>query len=193
MAASAERIAGLVTAGAKAVRVAEGRAVSIDWVEGRGGFHYSPHSRTGVQSCFCFLSFFTGGGAISGDGVGIARCGVETAGGMAIGDVARAGTSGAGVVALPCLQQRRWGQRRFPDTSKVSAGAGKMHETVNVWRPAAGLKTTWAFRLLARHRLYSAVKSAAMTAGCCDGRVFFTACEPSPVTMLAHVGAHGEL
>jgi hypothetical protein len=52
MAALAERIDGLKLAGAKAVRVAGLRAVSLDWVEGRGGFHYSPRSPTGVRSRF---------------------------------------------------------------------------------------------------------------------------------------------
>jgi hypothetical protein len=73
------------------------------------------------------------------------------------------------------------------------AGTGKMHDRDRVWRPAAWLKATRAFRVLAKHRSYSAVNSAAVTAGCCSGRVFFTALAPSPLATLAHVVARGEL
>jgi hypothetical protein len=77
--------------------------------------------------------------------------------------------------------------------AEVSAGAGKIHQTVNVWRAAVWLNTMQAVKLLARRRSASAGKSAAMTAGCCDGRVVFTARTPSPLTTLAHMGVHGEL
>jgi hypothetical protein len=49
MAAPAERIDRLKLEVAKAVRVAGSRAVSLDWVEGRGGFHYSLRSLAGVR------------------------------------------------------------------------------------------------------------------------------------------------
>ncbi len=74
---------------------------------------------------------------------------------------------------------------------EVSVGTGKPQETDNIWRPAAWLKTTRAFKPLAKHRSYSAVNSAAMTAGC-GGRVCSTARAPSRTT-LPHVGARGEL
>ncbi len=66
MAALAERIDGLklavaAAAVAKAVRVAGSRAVSLGWVEGRGGFHYSPRSPAGVRFRFSVSSVFHGG------------------------------------------------------------------------------------------------------------------------------------
>ncbi len=81
-----------------------------------------------------------GGGAVSGDSVGITGCGVETAGETAVEDVDLAGTSGASVAALPRLRRRRWRQLRR---------VGKKDETVNIWRPAAWLNTTRAFKPLA--------------------------------------------
>jgi hypothetical protein len=68
-----------------------------------------------------------------------------------------------------------------------------MHDRDRVWCPAAWLKATRAFRPLAKHRSYSAVNSAAVTAGCCSGHVFFTVLAPSPLATLAHVVARGEL
>ncbi len=77
--------------------------------------------------------------------------------------------------------------------AEVSAGTGKLQETVNIWRPATWLNTTRAFKPLAKHLSYSAVNSAAMKAGCCAGLEGFGAHAPSPRTTLAHVGARGEL
>jgi hypothetical protein len=68
-----------------------------------------------------------------------------------------------------------------------------MHESERVWRPAAWLNATRALRPLAKHRSYSAINSAAVTAGCCCGRAIFTALAPLPLATLAHVVAHGEL
>jgi hypothetical protein len=68
-----------------------------------------------------------------------------------------------------------------------------VHDRDIVWRPAAWLEATWAFRPLAKHRSYSAINLAAVTAGCCSGLVFFTALAPSPLATLAHVVARGEL
>jgi hypothetical protein len=117
--------------------------------------------------------------------------------GAAVGDVAGTGTSGAAVAALLCprprLRRWRWRQRRLLAAAVEPAGTGKVHDSDKVWQPAAWLKMTRAFRPLARHRSYSAVKSAAETAGCCSGRMFFTAHAPSPLATLAHVGAPGEL
>jgi hypothetical protein len=83
-----------------------------------------------------------------------------------MGDVARAGTSGAAVAALlgprPHLRRRRWRLRCFPAAAADPAGVGKVHDSDRVWRPAAWLKRTRAFKPLARHRSYSAVKSAAV-------------------------------
>jgi hypothetical protein len=79
------------------------------------------------------------------------------------------------VAARPRLRWQRWRRRRLPVAAEVSAGAEKLHETVKVCRPSAWLNTTRAFKPLARHRSYSAVKSAAMTAGCCEGREEFNA------------------
>jgi hypothetical protein len=64
--------------------------------------------------------------------------------------------------------------------------------TIRTWCPAAWLKIRRAFRPLARHRSNSAVKSAAMTAGCCSGQDCFTARTLSPRATLAHVGESGE-
>ncbi len=61
MAAPAERIDRLKLAVAKAVRVVGSRAVSLGWVEGRGGFHYSPRSPIRVRSRFSVSSLFHGG------------------------------------------------------------------------------------------------------------------------------------
>jgi hypothetical protein len=154
---------------------------------------FSSQSRSSSTSFLRFLSFFRGGGALSGDCTSVACCGVGTAVRAAVGDVARTGTLGAVVVALPRLQRRQWRRRRFPAMAVDSAGAGKVHDSDSVWRPGAWLKTTRAFRPLAEHRSYSAVKSAAVTAGCCSGRVFSTTHDPSPLTTLAHVGVRGGL
>ncbi len=55
------------------------------------------------------------------------------------------------------------------------------------------LNTTQAFKLLAVHLSYSAVKSAAVTAGRCLVQVGSTAHAPmSPLATLAHVGDLGE-
>jgi hypothetical protein len=61
MAAPAERIDRLKLAVAKAVRVVGSRAVSLGWVEGRGGFHCSPRSPAGVRSRFSVSSVFSWG------------------------------------------------------------------------------------------------------------------------------------
>ncbi len=115
--------------------------------------------------------------------MGITGCGVEPTGETAVEDVARAGTSGASVAALPRPRQRRW---HLPNAAEVSAGTGKVHETVKIRCLAAWLNTMRAFKLLARHQSYSAVKSEAMTAGCCDGHEVFTAPFSSN-----HAGPHG--
>jgi hypothetical protein len=83
------------------------------------------------------------------------------------------------------------GASRMRQKSRLAQG--KLQETVNIWRPAAWLNTTQAFKPLPKHLSYSAVNSAAMTAGCCAGLEDFNAHAPSPRTMLAYVGARGEL
>jgi hypothetical protein len=125
--------------------------------------------------------------------MGIAGSGNWTAVEAAVEDVTRAGASGAVVAALPRFRQRRWRRRRFPAAAADPAGTGKMHDRDRVWHPAAWLKATRALRPLAKHRSYSAVNSAAVTVGCCSGGVLFTALAPSPLALLAHVVAHGEL
>jgi hypothetical protein len=109
MAASAETIDGLSLAGRKsAVRVVGG-AVRRAWAGGRGKIHCSLRSPAGVLPCF-FLGFFTGGGADSGDWIGVAGCGVETTEGTAIGGgagVACAGATGTTVAAPPRPRRRR--------------------------------------------------------------------------------------
>jgi hypothetical protein len=67
---------------------------------------FSSQSRRSSTSFLRFLGFFIGGGALSGDSTGIAGCGVRAAVGAAVGDVARAGTPGAAMVALPCLRRQ---------------------------------------------------------------------------------------
>ncbi len=65
---------------------------------------------------------------------------------------------------------------------------GRLQEMVMTWRPAAWLKTTHAFRPLARQRSYSAEKSAVETAGCGVGQAGpSTFTHMPPLTMLAHV------
>ncbi len=149
---------------------------------------FSSQSRRSSTSFLCFLSFFRGGGALSGDCTSIACCSVGPAVGAAVGDVAQTGTPDAAVVALPRLRRQRWRLRCFPAAAVDSAGTGKVHNSDNVWRPAAWLKTTRAFRPLTEHRSYSAVKSAAVMAGCCSGRVFSTTHDPSPLSTLAPRG-----
>jgi hypothetical protein len=114
MAASAETIDGLkLAAGAPAVRVA-GREVSLDWVGGERRISLlSPQSRRSSASFLLFLSFFTGGGAVSGDCIGVISCGVETTGGTVIEGaagvpcVACTGAPGATVAAPPRPRRRR--------------------------------------------------------------------------------------
>jgi hypothetical protein len=153
----------------------------------------SPPSRRSSTWFFRFLVLYTGGGAVSGDCTGGVGCGAGTAARGTVEGVFRARAAGAAVAALPRLQWRRWRRRRLPAAAEVSAGTGKLQETVNVWRPAAWLNTTRAFKPQAKHLSYSAVNSAAMKAGCCAGLEDFGAHAPSPRTMLAHVGARGEL
>ncbi len=115
-----------------------------------------------------------------------------------------AGCGGNGRGSGPLRDSRRsGGGSAAPSTAAMAVaarsgsggdlGAGKVHVNDSVWRPAAWLKTKRAFRPLAEHLSYSAEKSAAVTAGCCRGRGFSTAHVPSPLTMLAHVGARGGL
>ncbi len=132
---------------------------------------FSSQSRRSSTSFLRFLSFFRGGGALSGDCMSIAFCGVGPAVGVAVGDVARSGTPGAAVAALPHLRRRRWRRRRFPAAVVNSAGTGKVHDIDSVWRPAAWLKTTRAFKPLAEHGSYSAVKN-----GSSDGWLLQWAC-----------------
>jgi hypothetical protein len=146
------------------------------------------------SASFCrFLGFFTGGGAFPGDDTGSAGCGAWTAVESAVGSVTRTGASGAAVAALPRLRRCRWQRRRFPAAAADPAGTGKMHVRDRVWRPAAWLKATRALRPLAKHRSYSSINSAAVTAGCCCGRAIFTTLAPSPLATLAHVVTRGEL
>ncbi len=66
----------------------------------------------------------------------------------------------------------------------VAEDAGRLHVTVMICVLAAWLKTTRAFKPLARHRSYNAEKSAMETAGC----VVEQAGSPTlPLTTLAHV------
>jgi hypothetical protein len=75
-----------------------------------------------------------------------------------------------------------------------TAGAGRWQVTVRVCHPATLLKATRAFNLLAKQCSYSAVKSAADTAGCCLGQVVSPACDPRvPLAKSAHVGEPGEV
>jgi hypothetical protein len=64
---------------------------------------FSSQSCKNSTSFLCFLSFYRGGGALSGDCTSIACCGVGTAVGAAVGDVAQTGTPGTAVAALPRL------------------------------------------------------------------------------------------
>ncbi len=145
----------------------------------------SPQSCRSSASFLLFLSLFTGGGAVSGDCIGVIGCSVEATGGTVIGGaagvacVACLGATGATVSAPPRPRRRR----RIPAATEVSAGAGKLQDTDSTWRPAAWLKTTRAFKPLARHRSYSAKNSVAMPAGC-SGRVCSSARAPSPRTTL---------
>ncbi len=68
-------------------------------------------SRRSSTSFLRFLGFFTGGGAFSGDSTDIAGDGAWTAVEAAVGDVSRAGASGAAVAALPRLRLRQWRRR----------------------------------------------------------------------------------
>jgi hypothetical protein len=154
---------------------------------------FSSQSRRSSASFLHFLSFFRGGGTLSGDCTSVACWGVGPAVGAAVGDVTRSRNPGAAVAALPCLRRRRWRRRRFPAAAVNSAGAGKVHDIDSVWRPSTWLKTSGAFRPLAKHLSYSAVKSAAVTAGCCCRHVFSSTDDPSPLTTLAHVGVRGGL
>ncbi len=63
----------------------------------------SSQSRRTLTLILRFLSFFIVGGAVSGDNRVIAGCGVRAAGGVAMGDVAQARTSGAVVALVRCM------------------------------------------------------------------------------------------
>ncbi len=67
----------------------------------------SPQSRRSLTSFFCFLVFFTGGGAVSGDCTGVVGRGVATTGRGEVEGEARAGAAGAAVAALPRLRRQR--------------------------------------------------------------------------------------
>ncbi len=73
--------------------------------------------------------------------------------------------------------------------ASVADVVGRLHVTVTTCIPAAWLKSTRAFRPLARQRSYSAEKSAVETAGCGLKQAGSTSL---PLTTLAHV-AVGEI
>jgi hypothetical protein len=75
----------------------------------------------------------------------------------------------------------------------AGAGAGILHVTVSTWHPAAWLKFTRGFKLLAMQRWYSAKKSAAViTAGCDPVQAGFSL-RASPLTTLAPLGEPREV
>ncbi len=123
-----------------------------------------------------FLVFLAGGGWISGEDGGGGVAGEDAfplAGTTMTGEDVCSGASRA-VVAVPprCRRQRprRWW--RLPAAAAVSAGTGRLQDTVMAWHPAAWLMTRQAFRRLAKQRSYSAENSAAVTTG--PGQVFFS-------------------
>jgi hypothetical protein len=111
----------------------------------------------------------------SGDGGGEAGCcgldGVgNTASGVGVQGFLPAGVATAGAaVAVEggwaeltpkvevALQRRRWRRRfRFAAMAELGTDVGRLQETMAIWIPATWLKTTRAFRLLAKQRSYSA-------------------------------------
>jgi hypothetical protein len=175
-----------VLAALVAVRQVRARSDRGDLAVG-GRLIVSPGKSTGLKAAKAVAVAF------SGDITGSAGCGAWMAVEAAEGGVTRTGASGAAVAALPRLRRRQWRRRRFPAAAADPAGTGKMHDRDRVWRPAAWLKATRALRPLAKHRSYSAINSADVTAGCCSGRALFTALASSPLAMLAHMVARGEL
>ncbi len=66
----------------------------------------------------------------------------------------------------------------------VADVVGRLHVMVITCIPAAWLNTTHAFKPLAKHRSYSAEKSAVETAGC---GLKQAGSSTQPLTMLAHM------
>ncbi len=93
---------------------------------------FSSQSRRCLPLFLPFLGFFIGGGALSGDSMGIASCDIRAAVGAAVGDVAQTGTPSAVVAALLRLRQQRWQQRCFSAAVADSAGTGKVHDKDSV-------------------------------------------------------------
>jgi hypothetical protein len=91
--------------------------------------------------------------------------------------------------AVVAARTRRRQRRRLTTVASVADVVGRLHVMVTVCIPAAWLKTTRAFRPLARHCSYSAENSAVETAGCGLKRAGSSSL---PLTTLAHV-AVGEI
>ncbi len=97
-------------------------------------------------------------------------------------------------LAAVAAKWRRLQQRRLPAVAAVVVGAGRMHVTVIVFRPAAWLTATPALRPLSIQCSYNAKKSAAEM----DGGGLELAGSPMqvatpPLTTLAHVGEAREV
>jgi hypothetical protein len=81
----------------------------------------------------------------------------------------------------------------FPAVVSVTAGTGRLQETVIAWHPAVWLITKWPLRPLAMQRSYSSENSAAVMAGGGPGQVFSMRAYTSPLATLAHVGGPREV
>ncbi len=156
-------------------------------------------SRRSSASLRRFLVFFAGGGRISAEegSVGVGHGCVMASkdrspptGAASTGEGDGAGASHAVVAARSRRRQRR---RRFPAVVAVTAGTGRLQETVMAWHPVAWLITKRALRPLAMQRSYNSENSAAVTAGGGPGQVFSTRAYTSPLAMLAHVGGPREV
>jgi hypothetical protein len=144
----------------------------------------SPSAPRNSSTSLRRLRILLGGGVIaSGEG------GVGTSP-PAVAAIAEAATSRgvlsvlAPTVVAAGLRRRRQRRRRRRLAPVVANDAGRLHVTVMTCVPAAWLKTTRAFRPLARHRSCNAEKSAMEIAGCDMEQA---GSSTLPLTTLAHV------
>jgi hypothetical protein len=170
-------------------RVGEGGGIGGgEVVQDRGERRRSPSPSTPHNSStsLCHLRILLGGGVVASgeDGVGTSPpAGAATAGAATSGGAPSVLTPTVVATRPRCRRQQRWRRRLTPVVAAANV-VGRLHVTVMTCVPAAWLNTTRAFRPLARHRSYSAEKSAVETAGC---DLKQAGSSTLPLTTLAHV------
>ncbi len=130
----------------------------------------SPSAPRNSSTSLCRLQILLGGGVIASGEGGVGSVGLFP---PAVAAIAEAATSrGVPSVQVPTVvaarlrcRWRRRRRRRLTPLAAVANDAGRLHVTVMTCVPAAWLKTTRAFKPLARHCSYNAEKSAMEIAG----------------------------